>query len=72
VDASTTKACKYRLAAHDGIVRLNTFSVLLVTRIFPFVTIAVLRLRDSALMEWQLLSFAIKLRGFMNASAQYS
>jgi hypothetical protein len=38
--------------------------VLLVTHIFPFITIAILRLRECALMEWQLLSCEIKLRGF--------
>jgi hypothetical protein len=58
--------------AHAGIVRLDTFSVLLVTRVFPFVTSVVLRTHNRAPMEWQLHSCEIKLRGFMNASAQHS
>jgi hypothetical protein len=49
-------ACKYRFAAQAGIVRLNTFSVLLVTHPFPFITTAIFGLRERVLMEWQLLS----------------
>jgi len=47
---------KYTFAAQAGIVRLNTFSVLLVTRIFPFITTIIFGLCECVLMEWQLLS----------------
>jgi hypothetical protein len=56
VTASAPWSCKCRFAAQAGIVRLNTFSVLLVTHTFPFITTANFGLRECALMEGQLLS----------------